>query len=43
MTADPCTLKKIEHEMHQIDPKNAGSQNFSFLALEGEAEGAAQN
>jgi hypothetical protein len=27
-----------EYEVHQVGPKDSGSQNFSFLAFKGEAE-----
>jgi hypothetical protein len=28
--------KNSQNEVHQVGPKNAGSQNLSFLAFEGE-------
>jgi hypothetical protein len=34
--------QKSEYEVHQVGPKNAGSQNFSFLAFKGEAVGVTQ-
>jgi hypothetical protein len=31
------------YKVHQVGPKNYGSQNFSFLARMGEAVGVVQN
>jgi hypothetical protein len=33
---------KFEYEVHQVGPKNHGSQNFSFLAYKEEAVGVVQ-
>jgi hypothetical protein len=30
------------YEVHQVGPKEAGSQNFSFLTLKGKAVGVTQ-
>jgi hypothetical protein len=29
-----------DYEVHQVGPKDSGSQNFSFLAFKGEAVGS---
>jgi hypothetical protein len=34
--------QKSEYEVHQVGPKNAGSQNFSYLVSKGEAVGVTQ-
>jgi hypothetical protein len=32
----------LEYEVHQVGPKDFGSQNFSFLAFKGKAVGVTQ-
>jgi hypothetical protein len=35
-------FQNSEYEVHQVDPKDSGSHNFSFLALKREVVGVTQ-
>jgi hypothetical protein len=35
-------FQNYEYEVHQVGPKDSGSQNFSFLALKAEPVGEVQ-